>query len=320
MRSNGEASIRLLAIVGPTACGKTRLGVEIAHRLGSEILSADSRQTYRGLDLGTGKDLEEYSRVSPPVTYHMIDVADPRKVYSLFEYQQDCYRLFESAAARVPFADGVPLLLVGGSGLYAEAVLRGYRIPNVPEDVELRNALMQRGHAELVTELRALGHDIELRTDMGSKKRVVRAIEIARYAPSHPLRYSAPPPLAIDFKVFGVDVPLDQLRDRIEARLASRFERGLIAEVEQLIADGVTPARMAQLGLEYREVTAFLAGAKDRKAMVADLCRGIRRLAKRQKTWFRGLERRGVAVEWIGPDDRDRVLRDPWVTRTGYET
>jgi len=317
MNSRSEPNIRLLAIVGPTACGKTRLGVEIAHRLGSEILSADSRQTYRGLDLGTGKDLEEYSRVSPPVAHHMIDVADPHEVYSLFEYQRDCYRLIESAANRKPFSDGVPLLLVGGSGLYVEAVLRGYRIPNVPENVELRDALMLRDHAELVTELRALGHDIELRTDLGSKKRVVRAIEVARYARDHPLHYSAPPPLEIDFKVFGVEVPSDQLRDRIEARLSSRLEQGLIAEVEKLLADGVTPSRMAQLGLEYGEVTAFIIGAKDRQTMVADLCRGIRRLAKRQRTWFRGLERRGVAVEWIGPDDQDRVLADPWVMGRG---
>ena len=143
-------SVRLLVLVGPTAGGKTRLGVDVAHRLRTEIISADSRQVYRGLDIGSGKDLAEYSAVTPPVPYHLIDVADPREAYSVFHYQQDCYRLLEQRD------DGPPLLMVGGTGLFVEVVLRGYRIPNVPEDEALRRRLMRRAHAELVEELRSL--------------------------------------------------------------------------------------------------------------------------------------------------------------------
>ena len=307
--------MRILALVGPTACGKTRLGVEVAHRLRSEIVSADSRQTYRGLDIGTGKDLDEYARVSPPIRHHMIDVADPGEVYSLFRFQEDCYRVFESSASEPPFVHGVPLLMVGGSGLYVEAVLRGYRIPDVPEDAALRDSLMQRGQAELLVELHALDPDNEQRTDLTSKKRIVRAIEIARHARDHPLRYSRSPPLSIDFKVFVVDLPREELHSRIDARLAARFDEGLIAEVRGLLDAGITPARMAQLGLEYREVTAHLTGAKSEQAMIEDLRHGIHRLAKRQRTWFRGLERRGIEATRIGPDDAERILTDPWVSK-----
>jgi len=290
--SSRERSVRLLALVGPTACGKTRLGVEVAHRLGTEILSADSRQTYRGLDIGTGKDLEEYSRVSPPVPYHLIDVADPREIYSLFHYQRDCYRLLESW-------DGPPLVMVGGTGLYVEAVLRGFRIPNVPEDEALRRRLMRRGHEELMRELEELDSDLFERTDRSSKKRVVRAIEIGMHAREHEVQYSPPPPVRIDHSVFAVDVPAEEVGRRIDLRLDARLREGMIDEVRGLLEAGLSVDRMDQLGLEYREITAFLTGRKSESQMVDDLRRGIRKLAKRQRTWFRGLERRGIKVTWI---------------------
>jgi tRNA dimethylallyltransferase len=309
-------SIRLLVIVGPNASGKTRLGVDVAHAVGSEIISADSRQVYRGLDIGSGKDLEEYSRVSPPVPYHLIDVADPRSVYSLFHYQRDCYRLLQAKHDEPAFRDGLPLLMVGGTGLYVESVLRGYRIANVPEDVEFRRQQMLRDHGELVEELGRLDPDLVRRTDSSSKKRVVRALEIVHYARLHPVRYSDPPPVSIEYAVFVVDVSLEELPRRIGARLDARLEQGLAAEVKALLAAGVTEARMAQLGLEYREVTAYLTGKKTKQRMLDDLRRGIRRFAKRQQTWFRGLPRRGIEVAWIAPDDRDALLGYRWPDET----
>jgi tRNA dimethylallyltransferase len=305
-------SIRLLVLIGPTASGKTRLGVEVAHALGSEILSADSRQVYRGLDIGSGKDLDEYSEVTPPVPYHLVDVADPAEVYSVFHYQRDCYRLLEEKERVPAHARGLPLLMVGGTGLLVEAVLRGYRIPNVPEDEVLRRRLMRRNHAELLEELRRADAELFSRTDRNSKKRVVRALEIAHHARERPLQYSPPPPVRVEYAVFAIDVPADELRRRIDARLEERLAAGMIDEVQGLLDAGVSLARMAQLGLEYREVAAYLTGKKTEQGMIDDLRRGIRQFAKRQRTWFRGLPRRGIDVTWIAADDRNAMLEHPW--------
>jgi tRNA dimethylallyltransferase len=302
--------VRLLVLVGPTASGKTRLGVEVAHRLRTEIVSADSRQVYRGLDIGSGKDLAEYGAVDPPVPYHLIDVADPREPYSVFHYQRDCYRLLEQRDG------GPPLVMVGGTGLFVEAVLRGYRIPDVAENVELRRRLMGERHVELIDRLRELDPDLYRRTDCSSKKRVVRALEIASHAAEPEPRYSPPPPVKIDYAVFAVDISPEQLRERIDARLDRRLSAGMIDEVQGLLDGGVPGERMAQLGLEYREVTAYLTGAKTREAMIDDLRRGIRSLAKRQRTWFRGLPRRGVEVHWIAADDSGALLGHP-LARSG---
>lgn len=301
-------SVRILVVIGPTASGKTRLGVDVAHRLGSEIISADSRQTYRGLDIGSGKDLDEYRQVVPPVPYHLIDVEVPSEIYSLFRYQQDCYQLLERKSREQPFSQGVPLVMVGGSGLYIEAVLKSYRIVNVPEDVPLRQSLMQRSHEDLLKDLDRLDSEHAHRTDRSSKKRVVRALEIAQYALHNVVQYSDPPPVPIDYKVFGIDVPRDELHRRIDKRLDERLRRGLIAEVRDLRRGGIGVARMNQLGLEYREVTAYLTGDKTESQMIDDLRRGIRQFAKRQSTWFRGLPNRGIDVTWVGPDDHERLI------------
>jgi tRNA dimethylallyltransferase len=301
-------AVRLLVIVGPTACGKTRLAVDVAHALGTEILSADSRQVYRGLDIGAGKDLDEYSRVTPPVPYHLIDVADPRSVYSVYHFQRDSYRLLAAKARQEPWQSGTPLVMAGGSGLYVEAVLRGFRIANVPEDVELRKRLMRRGRESLIEELRGNDTDLLGRTDLTSKKRVVRALEIAAYAREHEVRYTEPPRESIDHALFCVEIPRPELHRRIDERLETRLREGLIAEVEGLLAAGVTAERMAQLGLEYREVTAYLTGSKSERRMIDDLRLGIRRFAKRQLTWFRGLPRRGIPVTPIAPDDAEALI------------
>jgi tRNA dimethylallyltransferase len=302
-------SLHVLVIVGPTACGKTRLGVEVAHRLGSEIVSADSRQVYRGLDIGTGKDLAEYAEVEPPVPYHLIDVADPEEVYTLFRYQQDCYRVLRELASRTPFADhSVPVIMVGGSGLYVEAVVRQYRLADVPANAELRIRLGDRDLEQLVVDLKQRWPDFAVETDVTSKRRVIRAFEIAEYGETHPVRYGEPPGLSLSFTVFGVEVTREELRRRIGLRLRERLEEGMVEEVQGLLDLGLGPARLEDLGLEYREIASYLQGKKSREEMTSDLETAIGRFAKRQQTWFRGMERRGTPIQWIEADDVDPVI------------
>jgi len=305
--------MRLLVLVGPTASGKTRCGVEVAHRLGTEIISADSRQVYRGLDIGSGKDLDEYRRLTPPVPVHLIDVADPREIYTLFRFQMDCYRLFAQKEQAPGFDERCPLVMVGGTGLFVEAVLRGYRIPDVPEDEALRERLESQDHADLSRQLQEMDEDLFRRTDVNSKRRVVRALEIAQHSLNGPVVHSPPPPVHIDAAVFAITVPPDELGARIDRRLDERLGQGLVEEVRGLLAAGLPPKRLAKLGLEYREVAAYLAGEKTREKMVEDLRTGIRQFAKRQRTWFRGLSRRGIDVNWIEAGDHAALLEHPLV-------
>ena len=304
-------TLRVVVIVGPTAVGKTRLGVEVAHALGSEILSADSRQVYRGLDLGTGKDLGEYSAVDPPVPCHLIDIADPWEVYTLFQYQQDCYEVLRRLSKHPAFGSGsVPLLLVGGSGLYVEAVVRDFRISDVAEDPDLRRHLEGVPTAELVERLETADGELAARTDLASRRRIIRALEIATAARRGPVETSAGPGIEIDWKVFGLDVDREAVRQRVRHRLEARLDDGLIDEVRHLLASGLSHRRLDQLGLEYREIGAHLAGRKDRQRMVEDLAVAIGRFAKRQSTWFRGMERRGVPTTWIAPGNPQKILED----------
>lgn len=298
--------INVVAIVGPTATGKTGLAVDAAHALGSEIISVDSRQVYRGLDIGSGKDLAEYSRVDPPVPYHMIDIADPAEPYTVFHYQRDCYRVLAEAAEREPFKSGTPVVMEGGTGLYLEAVLRGFRIPDVTADPALREELMEMEHEELVERLRREDGDLAARTDTTSKKRVVRALEVALSSAKDLV--SRPPPVELSSQVFIVDVGREELHRRIDERLERRLETGLVEEVAGLLKGGLPRERLLQLGLEYREVALYLGSEKSFDAMLEDLRYGIRRFAKRQQTWFRGLERRGLAVATVAPGDPDTIL------------
>ncbi len=302
-------TLHVVVIVGPTACGKTRLGVEAAHRLGSEIVSADSRQVYRGLDIGTGKDLEEYARVEPPVAYHLIDIAEPEEVYTLFRFQRECYRVLGDLAAKPSFAaGGAPVLMVGGSGLYVEAVVRDYRVADVPVDGVLRARLEKLPLAELVDRLRREAPGVASETDLSSTRRVIRGLEIAEFSKSAPVPFSAKPEVSLRFTVFGVEVERSELRRRIGLRLRRRLEGGMIDEVRGLLDRGVSRRRLEELGLEYREVAAYLEGEKDLDRMVADLESAICRFAKRQQTWFRGMERRGVPVRWIAADDVEVIV------------
>lgn len=302
-------TLRVAVIVGPTATGKTRLAVEVAHKLGSEIISADSRQVYRGLDLGTGKDVHEYSRVSPPVTCHLIDVCDPNDVYSLFHYQRDCYRVLRTLARDERFVSGaIPIVMCGGSGLYVEAVILDYRIADVPENTHMRRRLMERSHQGLVEQLRNEDRALHERTDLSSKKRVVRALEIADFAKRGEVRYSEPLAIDVEWSVFGVRVERSELRSRIALRVDSRLEQGMVDEVRVLVEKGIPPDRIAMLGLEYREISTYLRGDVSYGQMVTNLKAKIRQFAKRQMTYFRGMERRGIPITWIQPDDVDVVL------------
>ncbi len=309
-------NLHVVAIVGPTACGKTRLGVEVAHRLGSEIVSADSRQVYRGLDIGTGKDLDEYAEVDPPVPYHLIDIADPDQVYTLFHFQQDCYRVLRELASRPPFADrSAPVIMVGGSGLYVEAVARGYRLADVPNNADLRIRLDSRNLQHLVDELKQRWPDLAVETDVTNKRRVIRAFEIAEFRERHPVPYGEPPGVPLRFSVFGIKIERHELRRRIGLRLRARLEEGMVEEVQGLLDRGLGPGRLEDLGLEYREVAAHLLGKKSRDEMVSDLESAIGRFAKRQQTWFRGMERRGTPIRWIEADDVDSVI-SAWSSST----
>lgn len=304
-------TLKLLVIVGPTAVGKTRLGVEVAHTLGSEILSADSRQVYRGLDLGTGKDLDEYSAVDPPVPYHLIDIADPREVYTLFRYQQDCYEVLRRLAEKPAFGSGtVPLLMVGGSGLYVEAVIKAYHIADVPEDPELRQHLDRLSTDVLVGRLKKADAELAGRTDLRSRRRVIRALEIAAAAERGPVKTTEDPGVEVDSRVYALDMDREVIRKRVRSRLENRFGNGMVDEVRGLMAAGLSLERLEHLGLEYREIAAYLSGRKDRRQMVDDLAVAIGRFAKRQGTWFRGMERRGVPVTWIAPGNAERILED----------
>lgn len=301
--------LRLLVILGPTATGKTALAAALAHRLGLDVISADSRQVYRGLDLGTGKDQEEFQRFVPPVRTHLLDIVEPEAVYSLFRYQQDCYAVIESLGRESgPRAEAA--VLVGGTGMYLEAVLRRYRIANVPEDAELREALSARDMDDLAAELRSRDPEVAARTDFSSKKRIVRALMVAESARRGPVEHSRPPEREFTYLAFGLRMDRAALRARIDRRLEARLEAGLVDEVRGLHARGVGAGRLKLLGMEYREVAAFLLGEKSYDRMVADLRHEIHLLAKRQETYFRGMERRGVPIRWLEAEEGLEALQE----------
>lgn len=290
-----------IVILGPTASGKTRLGVGVAREVGGEIISADSRQVYRGMDLGTGKDLDEYGETP----YHLIDLLNPGEEFNVFRFQRLCFAAMDEIRGR-----GRVPVIVGGTGLYLDAVLRGYRMVEAPEDPGLRAELAGQSLEELASRLLALNPRLHNTTDLLDRERLARAIEIAEYERNH-----EPEPLP-EFHpmVFGVRWERSMLRRRITARLRARLDAGLIDEVERLHREGVSYETLDFYGLEYRFVARHLQGELTRNDLFQKLNSAIHDFAKRQETWFRRMERQGVGIHWLDgagePEEEAlRVLR-----------
>lgn len=297
LRERFKRKYPLLVILGPTASGKTGLAVKLARALEGEIISADSRQVYRGMDLGTGKDLVEYAREGEPIPCHLIDIIDPADEFSLFDYQTlffSCYRQI-SDRGKLP-------VLAGGTGLYLDSVLRGYRLPVVPVNEKLRATLENQDLETLRCRLLTLTSRLHNRTDLQQRERLIRAIEIALFRSQEAL---APEPLArLTPFVIGIRVERAVLRERITKRLTARMEAGMVDEVRRLHQLGISWERIDAFGLEYRYVARYLQGKMTEEAMVDVLRTKIHQFAKRQETWFRGMERKGVPIHWIeGADD-----------------
>lgn len=283
----------LITILGPTACGKTRLGVEAARLLGGEIISADSRQVFRGMDIGTGKDLAEYDGVP----YHLLDILEPGDEFSVFDFQRHFRDAFNLITERghLPF-------LVGGTGLYLDAILRAYQLVAVPENAELRSELSDLNLEELQQRLLALSPQQHNTTDLLHRERLIRAIEIANFAAQGGVAETIElPPLRP--LVFGIRMERQLLRQRITARLQQRLQEGMIDEVQRLLDNGVTPERLDAYGLEYRFVSRYLRKELNRNDMFQKLNAAIHDFAKRQETWFRRMEKHGAEIIWLDATD-----------------
>ena len=287
----------MITILGPTACGKTALAVSLAAKMGGEIISADSRQVYRGMDIGTGKDLSEYQMDGKQIPYHLIDIEEAGQKYNLFRFQEDFNAAYEDITSR-----GVQPILCGGTGLYMEAVLKGYALSPVPQDDNLRKKLSTRSLDELKELLIWLkarnGSAMHNETDVDTVSRAVRAIEIEFHNLRHPVDTRRVP--AVGSLIVGLDVDRDVRRERITARLKARLEEGMVEEVRGLLEkDGITKEDLMYYGLEYKYVTAYVVGEMSYEDMFNQLEIAIHQFAKRQMTWFRGMERRGFNIHWL---------------------
>jgi tRNA dimethylallyltransferase len=287
---------RMITILGPTASGKTPVAARLAAEIGGEIISADSRQVYRRMDIGTGKDLADYVVDGKLIPYHLIDIREPGTKYNLFEYQQDFFDAYQDIRSR-----GVVPILCGGTGLYIEAVLKGYKLSPVPQNQELRDSLEGKSLEELtqmLTELKAkTGSNMHNTTDVDSCQRAIRAIEIESYNLQHPLPKRELPP--VESVIIGIDIDRELRREKITRRLKARLEEGMVDEVKALLAEGIPADDLIYYGLEYKFVTEYLVGQTSYDEMFTRLEIAIHQFAKRQMTWFRGMERRGFKINWI---------------------
>ncbi len=281
----------LITILGPTASGKTTLGVALTHALDGEIISADSRQIYRGMDLGTGKDLEEYTIEGKTVPYHLIDIVDAGYKYNVFEYQRDFLKAYEGIVSR-----SNPVILCGGTGLYLESILKGYRLLPVPENKELRDSLASYSLEELTEKLKAY-KELHNSTDVDTCKRAIRAIEIEEYYLTQPADERSFPKL--NSLIIGVDIDRELRRSKISKRLKQRLDEGMIQEVEALLETGISADDLIYYGLEYKFLTLYCIGKLTYDEMFEQLETAIHQFAKRQMTWFRGMERKGFTIHWI---------------------
>lgn len=287
---------KMITILGPTASGKTSLAAALAARIDAEIISADSRQVYRGMTIGTGKDLDDYRQGDRLIPYHLIDICEPGTKYNLFQYQQDFHLIYNNIVAR-----GVRPILCGGTGLYIESVLKGYALSPVPQNQALRDELADKSLAELtemLEDLKRRNHSVmHNRTDVDTAQRAIRAIEIETYNLEHPTDNRTLPP--IDSVIIGVDINREERRRKITQRLKQRLEEGMVDEIRQLLDRGIAPEDLIYYGLEYKFVTEYVIGKTSYEEMYRQLEIAIHQFAKRQMTWFRGMERRGFTIHWI---------------------
>ena len=297
----------IVVITGPTATGKTRLAALVADRLGGEVISADSRQVYRGMDIGTGKDLSDYIVDGRRVPVHMVDIVDAGYRYNVYEYQRDFLRVFEDMSARDVFP-----VVCGGSGMYVDSIVSGYRLVKVPVNAPLRALLAERSLDELTV---MLSHykNLHNKTDVDTVKRAIRAIEIADYYANHPVD-ETPFPVRNPL-VMALFVDRETRRQRISDRLRARLDEGMIEEVQRLLAGGIHPDDLIYYGLEYKYITLYLTNRLTRDEMIQKLEVEIHRFAKRQMTWFRGMERRGITINWIDGNMSDLEKTDHIIAR-----
>lgn len=281
----------LIAVIGPTAGGKTVFAAHLAHRLNGEVISADSRQVYRRMDLGTGKDLSDYLVHGTHVPYHLIDIADPGYKYSVFEYQRDFYRVFLDMQSRSKFP-----VLCGGTGMYIDAATRGYQLTHVPRNEVLRRELAVKPIEELAAILSTL-KTMHNTSDTDTPERAIRAIEIAMYDRDHPKQIMNRP----EIRPLYIGIRCDRFaeRARITERLEKRLKQGMVEEVRELLGSGLTAESLSYYGLEYRFITGYLTGRMDFDSMVRLLNTAIHQFAKRQRTWFRKMEREGCIIHWM---------------------
>ena len=280
---------KLIVILGPTATGKTNLAVALAHKLGGEIISADSRQVYRGMTIGTGKDIEDYYCCQKNIPYHLIDIVDPGYEYNVFEFQKDFIAVYNDVIDR----GNIPILC-GGTGMYLDSILKKYQLHKVPDNIELRNLLARNSDVEL-TQILGQYKALHNTSDNLSRERLIRAIEIADYNSKHHDTFEFP---AFDSVVFGISLDRSIVREKISLRLRERLEQGMIEEVKELLQT-YSPEQIMFYGLEYKFITRYLIGAISREVMEEKLEIAIHQFAKRQMTWIRRMERNGIAINWI---------------------
>lgn len=282
---------QLITILGPTASGKTPFAAALADRLETEIISADSRQIYRGMDIGTGKDLADYTVGSKRIPYHLIDICEPGYKYNVFEYQHDFFRAYEEIRQK-----GKLPILCGGTGMYIEAVLKGYKLLDVPQNKELRDSLKDKSLPEL-EHILATYKVLHNKVDVDTAQRAVRAIEIEEYYKTQAPDANEYDPL--DSLIIGINIDRELRREKISRRLRARLDEGMVDEVKGIINSGVTPEDLIYYGLEYKFLTLYSIGELSYEEMVSQLEIAIHQFAKRQMTWFRGMERRGCIIHWI---------------------
>lgn len=282
---------KLITIIGPTASGKTPFAVELANKVDGEIISGDSRQIYRLMDIGTGKDLNEYTIGDKKIEHHLIDIREPGEKYTLYDFQTDFHVAHQDILSR----NKTPILC-GGTGLYIESVLKGYKLMSVPKNEELRESLQSKSMAQL-TAILSEYKELHNTTDSDTKKRAIRAIEIASYQQEHVA--SIKDYAAIDSLIIGVNIDRENRRHRISSRLKARIDEGMIDEVKKLLSLGIAPDDLIYYGLEYKFVTLYATGKISYQGMFNQLEIAIHQFAKRQMTWFRGMERRGFKINWI---------------------